>query len=79
MNTILLFFIFATYHCFAAFYIENDDVPTARSELKKRYYIACQNPSDINEHVCILRGLAKECSSVVEIGLRSMVSSWGIL
>lgn len=48
-------------------------------ELKHKYEHSCQEPSDINEHVFVLRDLAKECSSVVEIGLRSMVSSWGIL
>lgn len=35
--------------------------------------------SDINEHLYLLRGLAAESSSVVEIGLRTMVSSWGLL
>lgn len=47
--------------------------------LKYRYEHACETPSDINEHVHVLRRLAIECSSVVEIGMRSMVSSWGIL
>jgi hypothetical protein len=47
--------------------------------LKHQYDYACQVPSDINEHVFTLRCLAKECSSVVEIGMRTMVSTWGIL
>ena len=53
--------------------------PTAQYELKQKYEFSCTNPSDINEHLPVLRSLAMECSSVVEIGLRGMVSSWGIL
>jgi hypothetical protein len=53
--------------------------PNAKLELTYHYEIASRTPSDINEHLFVLRSLAKECSSVVEIGLRTMVSSWGIL
>lgn len=52
---------------------------TAERQLQYRYVLAYNEPSDINEHVPALRALAMECSSVVEIGLRDMVSSWGIL
>jgi hypothetical protein len=48
-------------------------------ELEAQYQLACTTPSDINEHISVLRSLAAECSSVVEMGVRSMVSSWGIL
>lgn len=34
---------------------------------------------DINEHLPELRQLASECASAAEIGVRSMVSTWGIL
>lgn len=48
--------------------------------LVHQYERACsEQPSDINEHLPLLRQLALECSSVVEIGLRNMVSSWGLL
>lgn len=36
-------------------------------------------PSDINEHLPVLKNLAKECNSVTEIGVRSMVSTWAML
>jgi hypothetical protein len=49
------------------------------NDLKKMYEFYCTQESDIKDHVPVLRNLARECSSVVEIGLRSMVSSWGIL
>lgn len=35
--------------------------------------------SDIYQHLPTLRNLAKECNSVTEIGVRSMVSTWSLL
>lgn len=52
---------------------------TENMELKDVYEEHCKEPSDINEHLPVLCSLAKECATVVEIGLRGMVSSWGIL
>lgn len=54
-------------------------VSDPQAELRKRYEHSCHQPSDINEHIETLRFLAQECASVTEIGLRTMVSSWGIL
>jgi hypothetical protein len=59
--------------------IGNTASPRSQIELNQQYVQARTTPSDINEHVIILRFLAKECSSVVEMGMRTMVSSWGIL
>lgn len=50
-----------------------------KEELLKQFEKACSERSDINEHIPVLCRLAEECSSVVEIGVRSMNSSWGIL
>ena len=47
--------------------------------IKSKYELLCKTPSDINEHLPVLYNLAKTCSSVVEIGLRTMVSSWALL
>lgn len=58
--------------------MELDEKP-ASLQLEEKYYIHHLTPSDINEHLPHLRALAQECSSAVEIGLRSMVSSWAIL
>ncbi|HUD01665.1 MAG TPA: hypothetical protein VMR37_05020, partial [Rhabdochlamydiaceae bacterium] len=52
---------------------------TALLVLKEKYEKACRETTDINEHVPVLRCLASQCSSVVEIGMRGMVSTWGIL
>jgi hypothetical protein len=49
------------------------------NELRLRFEEACNTPSDICEHVPLLYHLSKDVSSVIEIGMRGMVSSWGIL
>ncbi len=53
--------------------------PTAEEKLHEQYIIHCQQPSDIHEHLPVLEQLAQECSSIVELGVRDMVSTWGIL
>ncbi|NGX36955.1 MAG: hypothetical protein K1000chlam2_00101 [Chlamydiae bacterium] len=52
---------------------------SAQEQLYTQYEYFCRTPSDIQGHIPVLRGLAAECSSVVEIGLRGMISTWGIL
>lgn len=49
------------------------------NDLEILYKSACDTRSDINEHVPIHYELAKECNSVIEIGVRDMVSTWGLL
>lgn len=51
----------------------------ARIELKKMYEHHCRESSDIYEHIPVLKQLSLECSSVAEIGIRGMVSTWGVL
>ena len=48
-------------------------------ELEKMYYTKYLYPSDINEHLPHLRRLAGECTSVTEIGIRDVVSTWAVL
>lgn len=47
--------------------------------LEEMYIDYYTQPSDINEHLPVLRRLAAECSSVVEIGVGSIASTCGIL
>lgn len=47
--------------------------------IREKYQQAFVSPSDINEHIPTLRRIASECESVVEMGVRGMVSSWGLL
>ncbi len=56
-----------------------DAVGLPSESLKLQYDIHHLQASDINEHLPTLRQLAMQCSSVVEIGLRGLVSTWGIL
>lgn len=48
-------------------------------ELEQRYNHARTTPSDIFMHIDVLKVLSKYCSSVLELGTRSCVSSWGFL
>ncbi|MCH9626745.1 MAG: hypothetical protein S4CHLAM2_03730 [Chlamydiales bacterium] len=49
-------------------------------EIEARYQESCEDTrSDIYEHLPPLKQLASECSSVAEIGIRSVVSTWALL
>ncbi len=71
-------FIFALFTCcltsniFSALSKEQFDLNTLYQE-------HCNTLSDINEHIPILYQLSKNCSSAVEIGVRDMVATWGLL
>jgi hypothetical protein len=43
------------------------------------YQNKCYTPSDINEHLPVLKRYAEECDIVVEMGVRSIVSTWAFL
>lgn len=47
--------------------------------LNNEYLAACAIPSDINRHVPVLHKLAQECESVVELGVRTGVSTRAFL
>ncbi len=47
--------------------------------LKNTYEFFCTLPSDINEHLPVLKDLASNCNSAIEIGIRNIVSTWAIL
>lgn len=49
------------------------------TDLLKAYLEHCETPSDINEHLPVLKKYAQECDSVMEIGIRTMVSTWSCL
>jgi hypothetical protein len=44
--------------------------------IESRYLRASVTPSDINEHLPVLLEYTRKCSSVVECGVRDIVSSW---
>lgn len=67
--------------CLSLFTFNNDAAAAEYQgpSLLQLYEEHSNRPSDINEHIPVLRQLANECASVTEIGVRSIVSTWGIL
>jgi hypothetical protein len=49
------------------------------SELDMKYDAVKNRPSDINEHIETLYKYATECTSVAELGVRGIVSTWAFL
>lgn len=49
------------------------------NEILKIYEQKCRNNSDINEHLPVLRDYALKCDVIVELGVRSIVSTWAFL
>lgn len=47
--------------------------------LQSRYPELASTPSDINEHLPTFQRYAKECNSVTELGVRTIVSLWAWL
>jgi hypothetical protein len=47
--------------------------------VRRNLEILCRRPSDINEHLPTLFNYARECESVIELGVRGCVSSWAFL
>ena len=56
-----------------------DELVEPPTQLRKKYHEVCKKESDINQHLPVLHQLAKQSSSIVEIGVREMVSSWALL
>jgi hypothetical protein len=47
--------------------------------IKQNYQTKCNIKSDINEHLPTLMELSKECETICEFGVRSIVSTWAFL
>ena len=47
--------------------------------IEEKYQLLCATPSDINEHLPTLRKYATGCESIVEVGVRAIVSTWVFL
>src|SRR3990167_3186410 len=43
------------------------------------YKLRCGQASDINEHLPVLKDYASKAESIVELGVREMVSTWALL
>jgi hypothetical protein len=49
------------------------------SLIQKKYRINKDTPSDINEHLDVIFELSKQCDTLVEMGVRWVVSTWAML
>ena len=49
------------------------------SKILEKYKQLSEIPSDINEHLPVLKKYAEECDTIVEMGVRSIVSTWAFL
>lgn len=47
--------------------------------LKEKYDELCNTPSDINEHLPVLREYASMCNHITEMGVRGVVSTYAFL
>ena len=49
------------------------------NQIVNNYHSKCNEISDINEHLPTLMELSKECETICEFGVRSIVSTWSFL
>jgi len=49
------------------------------TSLEEQYDIRCQTQSDINEHLPVLKKYAEECDTILEFGVRWIVSTYALL
>ena len=47
--------------------------------IEEKYQQLCETPSDINEHLPTLKKYACLCYTIIELGVRGMVSTWALL
>lgn len=47
--------------------------------IENKYYSLCNTCCDINEHLPTLYKYAKECESIIELGVRGCISSWAFV
>ena len=48
-------------------------------KILEKYKHFSETPSDINEHLVTLKKYTEECDTIVEMGVRSIVSTWAFL
>ena len=48
-------------------------------KILKKYESLSNTPSDINEHLRTLKKYAEECDTIIEMGVRTIVSTWAFL
>jgi hypothetical protein len=56
-----------------------EKTPKISATLEKIYTQKCERPSDINQHLPILRKYAEQCNHITEFGAKGAVSTWALL
>lgn len=47
--------------------------------IEEKYHEQCGIPSDIYQHLPIIKGYAQQCKTICEFGVRSAVATWALL
>jgi hypothetical protein len=47
--------------------------------IEDMYKLRCSEPSDINEHLPVLKKYGEKCNTIMEMGVRTLVSTWALL
>jgi hypothetical protein len=47
--------------------------------LENKFNQLCLSPSDINEHLPVIRDCAKECETIIELGVRVPISTFALM
>ena len=47
--------------------------------LKTKFNLLCSTPSDINEHLPVIKDFASECDTIVELGVRIPISTFALM
>jgi hypothetical protein len=47
--------------------------------IEDMYKSKCSEPSDINEHLPVIKKYGEECNTIMEMGVRTLVSTWALL
>ena len=47
--------------------------------LDEMYALKCSKKSDINEHLPVLKEYGEKCGTIMEMGMRTLVSTWALL
>jgi len=48
-------------------------------KIQKKYENLCGKNSDINEHLPVIKKYAEDCETIIEMGVRSIISTWALL
>ena len=60
-------------------FLESYEMDKPRKDILNSYAVSCRRPSDINQLLPTLHKYAELCDSIIEMGVREVVSTWALL